>query len=501
MNSLRPGDPGRSQPPAPRATTRRRGVGFLQPLPRLLAVVLALALVVRAGATDTARHGATETALDRYVAKPDPNFAWKKVSATPEAGATSYILELVSQHWLTPAEVDRPAWQHSVTIVAPDAPAHRTALLFISAGANEPGKPPNPPSRELVETAKATHSVVAEIRQIPNQPLVFHQDGRARKEDDLIAYAWAQYLKTGDERWPARLPMTKAVVRAMDAVTAFLATPAGGGVAVENFVVAGGSKRGWTTWTTAIVDRRVVAICPLVIDILNVEASMDHHYRAYGFFAPAVGDYMTHHIMDWSGNPEARALYAIEDPFAYRDRLTLPKLLINSCGDQFFLPDSSQFYFNELPGVKYLRYIPNADHSLKKTDASRTIAAWHHAILNHTPLPQFSWRHGPDGALTVTSQTPPRQVLLWQATNPLARDFRLETMGPGWTSSPVRGEAGVFTATVARPAAGWTAYLMELTFDLGGPGPLKLTTNVTVIPDTLPFASPDLPRPKGYLSK
>jgi PhoPQ-activated pathogenicity-related protein len=295
--------------------------------------------------------------------------------------------------------------------------------------------------------------------------------------------------------------MTKAVVRAMDAVTEFLATEDGGRAKVDTFVVAGGSKRGWTTWTSAIVDRRVVAICPLVIDVLNVEASFRHHYRAYGFYAPAVGDYVRHHVVDWIGTPESKALYAIEDPFSYRDRLALPKLLINACGDQFFLPDSSQFYFEDLPGVKYLRYIPNTDHSLRNSDANATLTAWHHATLNKTPLPQFTWKHGADGVLTVTTKTKPTSVLLWQATNPAARDFRLETLGPVWKSTVVEGADGVFTATVPKPAQGWTAYVMELTFDLGGPAPLKVTTNVTVTPSTLPFDAPTPELPRGFLAR
>lgn len=477
----------------PSATPVRR------PVSALLVLVAALGATALVSAADTSRRGADGTALDRYVAAADDAFRWQKVAEVRDAGLVAHTLEMISQRWLTPAEVNRTEWSHTLQVIVPAKNPPRTALLFISGGSLRPGRPPRPPA-ELLAVARATGSVVVELRLIPNQPLIFHGDGRERKEDDLIAYTWSQYLRTGDERWPARLPMTKAAVRAMDATTAFLATPEGGSVTIEDFVVAGASKRGWTAWTTAAVDRRVVGLCPMVIDVLNVETSMDHHHRAYGTFSDAVGDYVHHGIMQWSGTPEARALYTLVDPYSYRDRLTMPKLLLNACGDQFFLPDSSRFYFDDLPGPKYLRYVPNTDHSLKDSDAVSTLSAWHHALLHRTPLPRFAWRHEADGTLAVTAATPPRQVRLWQATNPGARDFRLEKLGKAWTASAVEGRDGVFRARVAPPPAGWTAYLMELTFDLGGPAPLKLTTNVTVIPDSLPFGSLQLPRPKGFLS-
>jgi PhoPQ-activated pathogenicity-related protein len=120
------------------------------------------------------------------------------------------------------------------------------------------------------QLALTTHSVIAEVRMVPNQPLVFADDGNKRKEDAIIAYSWGKFLFTGDETWPLRLPMTKAVVRAMDTVTAFCATEAGGAVMVEKFVLGGASKRGWTVWTAAAVDHRVIAIAPVVIDLLNI---------------------------------------------------------------------------------------------------------------------------------------------------------------------------------------------------------------------------------------
>jgi len=455
-----------------------------QPLAGRSTLALSLVLFVAGCA-----HTSSQTALDRYVAAADPHYAFRHLRTVTGKGYKTDLLEMTSQAWLTTNEVDRPLWKHWVTITRPDGATNPAALLFIGGGSNE--KPaPSEADGGLIKVALATKSIVAELRLVPNQPLVFAGDGgRKRDEDELIAYTWDKFLRTGDERWPARLPMTKSAVRAMDTVTDFCATPAGGHLKVDRFVVAGGSKRGWTTWTTAVVDKRVVAIVPIVIDLLNIRPSFIHHWEAYGFYAPAVHDYEEMGIMDWQGTKEYEQLMKIEEPFEYRDRLTLPKFIINATGDQFFLPDSSQFYFDQLSGVKYLRYVPNADHSLKDTDALETLAACHHAILNRTPLPRFSWTVEPDDSIRVKTVDRPDAVKLWQATNPSARDFRLDTIGKAWSSTdlPDQGD-GVYVGRVPKPDKGWTAFLVELTFKSeGSPAPFKFTTQVKVVPDVLPF--------------
>ena len=284
--------------------------------------------------------------------------------------------------------------------------------------------------------------------------------------------------------------MTKAAVRAMDAVTSFSATPDGGGAKLTSFVVSGASKRGWTAWTTAAADRRVAAVIPIVIDTLNVQKSGAHHYSAYGFFAPSLQDYVDMKIHEWFGTPQYAALLKIEEPYEYRHRLTMPKFIINAAGDEYFPPDNSQFYFDDLPGVKYLRYVPNADHSLDGTDAAPTVLACYAAVVNRSPLPQFSWSSPTEGTLRVETKTTPAEVKLWQATNASARDFRVETIGKAWKASTVAGAAGVYEATVEKPASGWTAYFVELTFPgpAGDKGPpYKFTTQVKVVPDVLPY--------------
>jgi len=278
-------------------------------------------------------------------------------------------------------------------------------------------------------------------------------------------------------------------VRAMDTVVDFCATPVGGGLSIDSFVVAGSSKRGWTTWTTAVVDPRVVAIVPMVIDVLNVEKSFRHHYRAYGFWSPAIEEYVALHIPDWFGTREFHALLEIEDPYSYRDRLTIPKLIVNATGDPLFLPDSSRFYFNKLKGEKHLRYVPNADHSLDGTDAFDSLLAFFREIVEGVPRPELTWRFEGRTAIRVWTGTArrPSEVRLWKASNPEARDFRLETIGARWTASLLEPRAdGVYVGSVEKPARGWTAFFVEMTYPSAGNEPLKLTTAVRVVPDKLP---------------
>ncbi len=445
------------------------------------ALLLACVCLMAAGPGDE------RTALDEYVAAADPVYGYTLVNEIKGDGITTYVLEMTSQTWLTEKEVDRPMWKHWMILVKPHEVTTSKSLLYITGGGNG-GKAPDKGEGFMAQIAKATKSVVTELKMVPNQPLVFAGESKGRSEDSMIAYTWDKYLRTGDAKWPARLPMTKAAVRAMDTVTSFCGSEQGGNVKVDQFVVCGGSKRGWTTWTTAAVDKRVVAIVPFVIDMLNIEPSFRHHWEAYGFWAPAVDDYSSNGLMDWSGTPEYRALMKIEEPFEYRNRLTMPKFIVNACGDQFFLPDSSQFYFDELLGPKYLRYVPNGDHSLKDTDAPFTLLAYYSTVVNDTPLPKYTWTVEPDDSLRVKTETKPSGVKLWYATNPKARDFRVETLGKVWKSEPLSAQgAGEYVGKVDKPVEGWTAFMVEMTYPNPGSQPLKFTTQVKIVPDVLPF--------------
>jgi PhoPQ-activated pathogenicity-related protein len=447
---------------------------------------LTLALLLWAGAA-----GGQQTALDRYVAAKDAVYGWKLVNTIPGAGYKAHVLELTSQTWRSEKDVDRPVWKHWLTIVRPDQVKSSKALLFIGGGSNRDPAPAKAGDRS-VKIATETGTVVADLGMVPNQPLRFTDSPeKGRSEDDLIAYTRVKHFSTKDDTWLVRLAMVKSGVRAMDAIQDFLATADGGKTKVDQFVVAGGSKRGWTTWLVGAVDPRVTAIMPIVIDALNSEAITKHHFEAYGFFSTALNDYVNHGLFPGKvGTPEYQAVLKIEDPYNYRNRpqMRMPKFMMNASGDQFFLPDGSQFYYGDLPEEKHLRYVPNAKHNLAGSDATESLLSFYQAIVSGTPRPRFTWKKQSDGSLVVKVVDKPSEVRLWQASNPQARDFRVDTIGNAYQASVLTPEKdGTYVGKVAKPEKGFTAFFVELTYPGPGPYPFKFTTEVSVVPDILPF--------------
>ncbi len=435
---------------------------------------------------------AQQTALDHYIAKPDFNYRYVHYRTDHETGYKTYFLQLTSQQWRSTTEVDRVLWQHDISITVPqnDIPflnRNDWVILLIDGG-----KAGDPVTNDYEEIAGAfalwTGSVVARVRQIPNQPLYFADElGQRRQEDQILAYSLDKYLLTGDPEWIVHLPMTKAVVRTMDAIQTFLAAD---NKKVDHFLLLGGSKRGWTAWLTAAVDARVKAIAPASIDMLNLNAQFRHHWEAYGFYAPAIIDYARFDLPCRAQRALGRELLAIADPYYYRDRLTIPKLIVNSAGDQFFLPDSSQFYYDDLLNPKILRYTPNTDHRQNNRDILLAAVSWIRNAVRRNDPPHYQWTFEADGTIRVETRSRPRRVRLWQATNPNARDFRLESVGAIWRATPLNEQGGgIYQATVSPPAQGFTAFFIELTFsekDFLGADQVY-TTAVRIVPDVLPF--------------
>ena len=65
-------------------------------------------------------------------------------------------------------------------------------------------------------------------------------------------------------------------------------------------------------------------------------------------------------------DPRFDSLMEIIDPFAYRDKILMPKLVIDGTMDEFFLLDDSSYWWNQMPNAYELNrflMVPNAEHT------------------------------------------------------------------------------------------------------------------------------------------
>ncbi|MEZ5580533.1 MAG: PhoPQ-activated protein PqaA family protein [Candidatus Competibacteraceae bacterium] len=237
------------------------------------------------------------------------------------------------------------------------------------------------------------------------------------------------------------------------------------------------------------MDPRVKAIVPASIDMLNLGRQFIHHCGAYGFFAPALKDYVEFDLPCRVQTPEGQALLQVVDPYAYRDRYTMPEDL-NATGDQFlrlrFLTVLLLRSHRPQVAALHAEHRPQAEGRHHRQGA---LVDGRHSGRQDQPPDQLG--DGRGGVLRVSPTAQPKEVKLWQATNPNARDFRLEEIGAVWTSQTLAPQAdGTYLGVVQRPATGWTAFMIEVTFDTAGtlePDQIY-STGVQIIPDTLPYA-------------
>jgi len=435
------------------------------------------------------------TPLDDYVRAPDPHYEWTLVKIDQIEEVKIYTVQLISQKWRTEKEVDKPLWKHELRIAVPKDLQTKTAILTIAGGICDVDTGTLYREISLEELAQKTHAIACQISLVPNQyiKMLDETDSRycasGRREDALVAYTWDKYLKTGDETWPLRLPMTKSVVSAMNAVEEVLSQQLK--LSVDGFVLMGKSKRGWTAWTTAAVDKRVKGIVPIVIDLLNLKQSFIRHYMAYGNWSPAIKDYVDIQLDKRWDDPEFTKLMNMVEPSSYNERFTMPKYIINASGDEFFLPDSSHLYFQKLPPLKQLLYLPNTGHHVALESYKESIIAYLQFLLSGQALPTYDWEVTHGSTLTVKTNEKPLYVKLWYAHNPNGRDFRVMTIGKTWESSIVNPSSdGTYQAVLNRPEKGWNAYYVEIGYTSPQGLVFRVSTDIVVLPDEFPYKAP-----------
>ena len=404
-----------------------------------------------------------------YVSRDDGAFAWVREGKTETPlGATIHELRLTSQRW------KGITWRHTLLVVQPSKVTSDVAVLVVSGGNTESR---GDTQTRLIATTIAAQiqAIVAVLFAVPNQPLF---DGLT--EDNLIAHTFVKVLETGDKEWACLLPMTKSAVKAMDAIQQFAEKELG--IKVNGFVVTGASKRGWTTWLTAVADpKRVKGIAPIVYDNLNIPAQMRHQREVFGGFSEQIREYEERGLLDLVvGNGKAQEIVQLVDPYFYRERLTMPKLIINGTNDRYWALDAANFYFYDLPGEKHILYVPNAGHGLEGglDRVLRTLTAFFNRVAGRIAFPKLQWQWKQEGnsmTLVIRSEPKPKEVLIWTAKAP-TKDFR----DAKWSSQTINDADGEFNFTLNPPEQGFAAAFAELVYEIGGQS-FSLCTTVRIV--------------------
>jgi len=521
-------------------------------------IFLVLAIFAVALATDPPNSG--KTALDEYVWRPDSNYGWEEIADHSwtghdehKRGYTAYTLNMTSQAWLTPADfsntsVSGSIWWHIMVVIVPDEIKYKNnGSLYITGGSMGDSLPDKKNEDIMVATALASGSgvITAALFQIPNEHVTFACDPiqKSRGEDAIIAFTWDHFLKDPTQpEWLLRFPMVKASLRAMDAMKEFTQKKyPDAGTSLDYFAVAGASKRGWTTWDVGAVDPdRVMAIIPIVLDAINFVKFAHHQYQSYNGWSWALHDYTEMNIMDNLDVPNMKVLQENVDPFWYRNRLTMPKLVVNAVLDEFQQPDDTHYWWADMPEPKHFIMTPNAEHSEATGifEIVPAIASWVKSHLDNQEVPEFTWDiNQTTGEIVATLNHVGivKQARVWYAfscgNNPdgkKRRDFRCINLDSPcacgftndgkcvntksfWTPkllepTKVNGKR-TYSAKLDAPEDGrWVAYFIDVVYAKGPKdallpnkellpgfvprdlaGRLQFTTEVSVFPNSFPY--------------
>lgn len=308
-------------------------------------------------------------------------------------------------------------WSHRFEIYVPRKVTRRDFAFIFVTGSGEPEN-----ERALIEQIAERAGVIAAVLcDVPNQPLY---DGK--KEDALLAFTFDQFLKSGDPSWPILFPMVKSVVRAMDLLEGGMQRAYA--AKKVQFIVSGASKRGWTSWLTAAVDKRVAALAPAVFDMLNFKEQIRYAKEVYGAQSEKIRDYTELGLVERLDEPRSKQLLSWVDPYSYREALARPKLLLLGTNDPYWTGDSIRWYWDELPGPKWVFYAPNTGHRVLRDERARKVLADFVAMIAHAnpaEPPQWSIKcaKGRASAKVLTTGESSLRATVWGSVSANG-DFR-----------------------------------------------------------------------------
>ena len=120
---------------------------------------------------------------------------------------------------------------------------------------------------------------------------------------------------------------------------------------VDNWLVTGASKRGWTSWMIGVTQCsncvNIAGIMPLVPIMPNLLEGAHIQYQSYGGWTFAFKDYIEAGVMQWLDDDIFTEMFKFLDPLSYKERLeNMPTYIVLSSDDEFMLFDWTSMYMD-----------------------------------------------------------------------------------------------------------------------------------------------------------
>ena len=380
----------------------------------------------------------TGNEIFEYVNKKSPLYSWKLINTkTNKNNSVLYELKLTSQKWRN------IIWSHRLKIYIPPKLDKKNPLALFMISGSSSGKDQLAFAAAI---ANATHAPAALLQDVPNQPLY---DGLT--EDALIAATFSDFITNGNPTDLLLFPMAKSAVKGMDAMSDFCKKNLK--INIDEFITCGASKRGWTTFLSGIVDDRVKAIVPIVYDNLNLEKQMELQLSDFGKFSEQIADYTALGIpeMMMSNVHNAVVIGDLVDPYAYIQKLKMPKLLVIGANDQYWPLNAINVYYDKLPGKTYVHYVPNTGHGLggkyervAAATAQLFLSAQDKSKMPETKTDYLSSKNSIE--VKYSTSVKPEKVTAWHAMSK-TKDFRKSE----WLPVEMKPAGSKFICKIKKP--------------------------------------------------
>ena len=218
----------------------------------------------------------------------------------------------------------------------------------------------------------------------------------------------------------------------------------------------------------------------MVIDMLNMPATLNYQFKSYGAYSDQIEDYVKLEIPQSTSSKKGKAVTTMIDPYSYRSKLSVPKMIFIGTNDEYWTVDAIKWYINEIPGQTMIHYVPNAGHDLGGgAEALQTLSAMYGKMLNGESYPLINNHVKTENGkvvldLNVTDQEL-KDIQIWSA-NSTDLDFRNEK----FSSQSIGKGSKENHVEVDLPTSGYKAFYVDFKYQ-GSKGPYASSTRMYLL--------------------